>query len=206
MDKLREELPMSRHSRAMLLNVLWHHQGGSSIVGQAMRSLLNMGQFDDMNEQQVAEAKWIDGLLSAATSRAAVAQTEPVAFTDAQIAALRVAADALVERYAAPIREILSNAETRATPPAPAARQQPDQCVDAQRRAWQGSASSQQSQKPEVGTLTDEQRERVMALVQEYGDYRWAHCIGGRAYDSKRAGEVFERIRALLSAQESSRD
>lgn len=44
-------------SRAALAWVLWHHQGGSSKVGQAMRFALGMGQHDPLTEHQVAEAK-----------------------------------------------------------------------------------------------------------------------------------------------------
>jgi hypothetical protein len=58
---------MSRESRAMLLNVLWHHQGGSSPVGQPLRKLLGIGQFDRLTSEQLSEAKWIDGLLARAT-------------------------------------------------------------------------------------------------------------------------------------------
>lgn len=58
------KVDMSRHSRAMLLNVLWHHQGGSSPVGQTLRTLLGIGQHDHLTDEQVAEAKWIDGLLA----------------------------------------------------------------------------------------------------------------------------------------------
>lgn len=44
-------------SRAALLWVLWHHQGGSSPVGQPLRFALGMGAHDRLNERQVAEAK-----------------------------------------------------------------------------------------------------------------------------------------------------
>jgi hypothetical protein len=64
---------MSRESRAMLLNVLWHHQGGSSPVGQPLRKLLGIGQFNYLTEEQVSEARWIDGLLSRAASGVPVA-------------------------------------------------------------------------------------------------------------------------------------
>jgi len=57
---------MSRHSRAMLLNVLWHHQGAGSEVGQPLRVMLGIGKHDHMTDAQVSEAKWIDGLLSEA--------------------------------------------------------------------------------------------------------------------------------------------
>lgn len=53
---------------AMLLNVLWYHQGGSSEVGQALRVILGIGEYDRLTDDQVAEAKWIDGLLGAASS------------------------------------------------------------------------------------------------------------------------------------------
>lgn len=44
-------------ARAALLWVLWHHQGGSSPVGQPIRFALGMGQHDNLNEHQLAEAK-----------------------------------------------------------------------------------------------------------------------------------------------------
>lgn len=44
-------------ARAALLWVLWHHQGGSSPVGQPIRFALGMGQYDSLNEHQLYEAK-----------------------------------------------------------------------------------------------------------------------------------------------------
>ena len=44
-------------ARAALLWVLWHHQGGSSPVGQPIRFALGIGQYDRMNEHQLYEAK-----------------------------------------------------------------------------------------------------------------------------------------------------
>lgn len=44
-------------ARAALLWVLWHHQGGSSQVGQPIRFALGMGQHERLNEHQLAEAK-----------------------------------------------------------------------------------------------------------------------------------------------------
>jgi hypothetical protein len=44
-------------SRAALAWVLWHHQGASSEIGQAMRFALGMGRTDHLSERQVAEAK-----------------------------------------------------------------------------------------------------------------------------------------------------
>lgn len=50
-------------SRAALLWVLWHHQGGSSPVGQAVRFALGMGQHDRLSEAQLAAAKaWAPGI------------------------------------------------------------------------------------------------------------------------------------------------
>jgi cation transport regulator ChaB len=54
------------------------------------------------------KAEWA---LLAEQSAAPQTVTAPRQFTDEQVAALRVAADALIERYAAPIRAILDNAE-----------------------------------------------------------------------------------------------
>lgn len=78
---------LSRHSRAMLLNVLWHHQGGSSAIGQAIRTMLGVGEHARLDDEQVAEAKWIDGLLSAAASTPAQAVSVPDV-TEDQIVAL----------------------------------------------------------------------------------------------------------------------
>ena len=62
-------------ARAALMWVLWHHQGGSSPTGQAVRFALGMGQFDRMTADQVAQAQafapGIPGL--AHTDRAGVA-------------------------------------------------------------------------------------------------------------------------------------
>lgn len=64
---------MSRESRAMLLNVLWHHQGGSSPVGQPLRKLLGIEQHDYLTVEQLSEAKWIDKLLAVHKTPARVA-------------------------------------------------------------------------------------------------------------------------------------
>ncbi len=64
----------------MLLNVLWHHQGGSSPVGQPIRSIVGLGKHDRMTDEQVANAKWIDRLLAAAPD---APSAEPVAVVDA---------------------------------------------------------------------------------------------------------------------------
>jgi hypothetical protein len=44
-------------SRAALLWVLWHHQGGSSPVGQPIRFALGMGAHDPLSEEQVQKAR-----------------------------------------------------------------------------------------------------------------------------------------------------
>lgn len=44
-------------ARAALLWVLWHHQGGSSPVGQPIRFALGMGAHDRLTDQQIREAK-----------------------------------------------------------------------------------------------------------------------------------------------------
>ncbi len=44
-------------ARAAIAWVLWHHQGGSSPVGQPLRFALGMGQHDRMTDHQIAEAK-----------------------------------------------------------------------------------------------------------------------------------------------------
>jgi hypothetical protein len=44
-------------ARAALLWVLWHHQGGSSPVGQPIRFALGMGQHDHLSPTQLAEAR-----------------------------------------------------------------------------------------------------------------------------------------------------
>jgi hypothetical protein len=49
-------------ARAALLWVLWHHQGGSSPVGQPIRYALGMGSHDDMSDAQIREAKRWDSL------------------------------------------------------------------------------------------------------------------------------------------------
>jgi hypothetical protein len=43
--------------RSMLLWVLYHHQGSKSDVGQPIRRALGIGQFDNLNDEQIQEAK-----------------------------------------------------------------------------------------------------------------------------------------------------
>lgn len=55
---------ISDQTRALLLNVLWHHQGGSSVVGQPIRRMFGIGQYERLTDEQVSEAKRIEGLLA----------------------------------------------------------------------------------------------------------------------------------------------
>lgn len=73
-------------ARAALLWVLWHHQGGSSPVGQPIRFALGMGQHDRLNEHQLAEAKRWERLHPV---NPAVFPRGAVPLTDEQIEKLR---------------------------------------------------------------------------------------------------------------------
>lgn len=42
---------------AALLWTLYHHQGGSSHIGQPIRKLLDIGQYDHLTAEQIADAK-----------------------------------------------------------------------------------------------------------------------------------------------------
>ena len=48
---------VSGNVRAALLFALWHHQGGSSPVGQTVRRILGMGEHARLNDDQAAAAK-----------------------------------------------------------------------------------------------------------------------------------------------------
>jgi hypothetical protein len=68
-----------------------------------------------------------------------------------------------------------------------------------------GSTPSPSAPAPSVEQpLSDAKVEEVMALVQQHGDYRWAHCIGGRAHDAIKAGETRKKIRALLQSAQKA--
>ncbi len=54
-------------ARAAIAWVLWHHQGGSSPVGQPLRYSLGMGQHDRMSDHQITEAKRFAALSGATT-------------------------------------------------------------------------------------------------------------------------------------------
>lgn len=51
--RLRAE---NARQRGLLLWVLYHHQGGSSPVGQTIRRALGIGQFDHLTPEQVRAA------------------------------------------------------------------------------------------------------------------------------------------------------
>lgn len=44
-------------ARAALLWLLYHHQGGSSPIGQPIRFALGMGEYDRLSDEQIAQAK-----------------------------------------------------------------------------------------------------------------------------------------------------
>jgi hypothetical protein len=69
-------------SRAALAWVLWHHQGSSSEIGQAMRFALGMGATERMSEHHVAEAKrWASlSKLAAPTEQAQPVQANGVKY------------------------------------------------------------------------------------------------------------------------------
>lgn len=54
-------------ARAAIAWVLWHHQGGSSPVGQPLRVALGMGQHDRLTDHQVSEAKRFAAFAGATT-------------------------------------------------------------------------------------------------------------------------------------------
>lgn len=56
-----EHHPKRQQMEAALLWTLYHHQGGSSHIGQPIRKLLGIGQHDRMTEEQIADAKEFGG-------------------------------------------------------------------------------------------------------------------------------------------------
>ena len=47
-------------NEAILMWLLWHHQGGSSPIGQPIRKLLGIGENDHLSAKQLAAAKSIE--------------------------------------------------------------------------------------------------------------------------------------------------
>lgn len=56
-----EHHPKRQQMESALLWTLWHHQGGSSHIGQPIRKLLGIGQHDQMTDEQLAQAKKFGG-------------------------------------------------------------------------------------------------------------------------------------------------
>ena len=54
LERMNEEIDMMR---GLLLWALYHHQGGSSDVGQPIRKLLGIGQHDALTHEQIEDAK-----------------------------------------------------------------------------------------------------------------------------------------------------
>lgn len=52
-----EHHPKRQMMESALLCALYHHQGGSSPVGQPIRKLLDIGQHDAMTDEQLVQAK-----------------------------------------------------------------------------------------------------------------------------------------------------
>lgn len=55
--------PLDDDVRAALAFVLWHHQGGSSRIGQSMRLFLGLGEHERMSDTLVTEAKRVQQAL-----------------------------------------------------------------------------------------------------------------------------------------------
>lgn len=58
--------PISKDVQDALLFALWHHQGGSSPVGQPIRAMLGIGQHDHMAPEHYAGAKRVHEALEVA--------------------------------------------------------------------------------------------------------------------------------------------
>lgn len=56
-----EHHPKRQQMEDALLWTLYHHQGGSSHIGQPIRKLLGIGQHDRLTDEQIAEAKAFGG-------------------------------------------------------------------------------------------------------------------------------------------------
>jgi len=53
-----EEAEMElKQIRRLLTWVLYHHQGGNSPIGQAVRKLLGIGEFENLTDEQILDAK-----------------------------------------------------------------------------------------------------------------------------------------------------
>jgi hypothetical protein len=54
---------MNQDVHDALCFALWHHQGGSSTIGQPIRKMLDLGPHDYMDEDEIKGAKRVLGLL-----------------------------------------------------------------------------------------------------------------------------------------------
>lgn len=75
-------------ARAALLWVLWHHQGGSSPIGQPLRFALGMDAHSSLNEWQIADAKRWAALTKSTTAEFRCAAPVAQPLTDEQIRAI----------------------------------------------------------------------------------------------------------------------
>ena len=57
-----EHHPKRQQMESALLWTLWHHQGGSSHIGQPIRKLLGIGQHERMTDEQIQQAKKFGGV------------------------------------------------------------------------------------------------------------------------------------------------
>ncbi len=84
-------------ARAALLWVLWHHQGGSSPVGQPIRYALGMDSHEHLSKHQVQEAKRWAALTKSESNDFRQARTAPPEPVNARLTeALKRAKDSLV--------------------------------------------------------------------------------------------------------------
>ena len=72
-------------ARAALLWVLWHHQGGSSPVGQPIRYALGMDAHEHLSKHQVQEAKRWAALTKSESNDFRQARTAPTEFVNARL-------------------------------------------------------------------------------------------------------------------------
>lgn len=61
---MAERVSINDDVRNALLFVLWHHQGGSSRVGQPIRLMLGIGEHEHLTSEQLEKAKAWQQLLS----------------------------------------------------------------------------------------------------------------------------------------------
>lgn len=74
-EPVAQQQPTSPDVHDALLFCLWHHQGGSSKIGQPIRAALGIGEFDRLTDDQLAAAKRIQ---SAITSQPLPQEREPL--------------------------------------------------------------------------------------------------------------------------------